>query len=195
MVATKAAVATATTSNIQTLPGGVKVLPGGFQFKPPEQAVDASNRIGESFATLKAKFISEVGSMKVDSGDTGPSFDFDLNSLSASPIVPAIVDSLHLKEYGGWYVAAAMAITASQQRSAGREEASLEFETELELARQKANEAASAAGLAAEGARMAKMLAMKMEKSSSQDAGKSILENSRMKQIQMEKVSSLHRDV
>eukprot|EP00804_Cyclotella_cryptica_P002083 CCRYP_006503-RA/>CCRYP_006503-RA protein AED:0.11 eAED:0.11 QI:231/0.83/0.71/1/0.83/0.71/7/34/1041 len=184
---TKAAVATAATSNIQTIPGGVKILPGGFQFKPPQQAVDATDRIGESFATLKANFISGVGSMKVDSADTSRSFDFDLNSLSASPIVPAIVDSLHLKEYGGWYVAAAMAITASQQRAAGREEASLQFETELELARQKANEAASAAGLAAEGARMAKSLAMKMEKSSGQDAGKSILESSRMKQIQMEK--------
>jgi hypothetical protein len=150
-----------------------------------------SNSISESLAALKQNFMSGMGSMKVDSGDTAPSFDFDLNSLSVSPIVPAIVDSLQLKEFGGWYVAAAMAITASQQRSAGREEASAEFETELELARQKANEAASAAGLAAEGARMAKSLAMKMEKSSGQDAGKSILESSRMKQIQMEKVSLL----
>lgn len=138
--------------------------------------------VNENFA----KFLSGIGSMKVDTGDAT---SFDLNSLSTSPIIPSLVDSLHLKEYGGWYVATAMAVTAAQQRSAGREEASKEFESELELARAKASEAASAAGLAAEGARMAKSLAMKMEgQTSGKDATQAMLEKSRMEKIQTEKV-------
>lgn len=126
----------------------------------------------------------------MESGDGASSIDFDMNSLTASPVIPAIVDSLHLNEYGGWYAAAAMAITASQQRSAGREEASKEFESELEIAREKASEAAAAAGVAAEGAKMAKSLAMKMEKSTpAMDPTKALLESSKMELIQLEKVS------
>jgi hypothetical protein len=187
--ATKAATAAATAATVQTLPGGVQVLPGGFQFRPPEQAVEASNAVSNSLATLKANLMSGMGSVKDAGGDGTPSIDFDINSLSTSPVIPALVDSLHLKEYGGWYVAAAMAITASQQRSAGREEASKEFESELGVARQKANEAASAAEVAAEGARMAKSLAMKMKEASPRkDPKQDMLEKGRMELIQVEKV-------
>lgn len=189
MAVTKAATATAAVASVQTLPGGVQVLPGGFQFRPPEEAVEASNVVKSNLATLKANLMSGMESTKV-SGVDAPSIDFDMNSLSASPVIPAIVDSLHLNEYGGWYAAAAMAIAASQQRSAGREEASKEFESELEIAREKASEAATAAGVAAEGARMAKSLAMQMDKSKQpEDPAMAILASSRMKVIEMEKVS------
>ena len=178
------AVVTATSAS-----GGVQILPGGFQFRPPEQAAEVSKSVNSNLATLKANLMSGMDSV-ADKGNSSPSIDFDINSLSALPIIPALVDSLHLKEYGGWYAAVAMAITASQQRSAGRKEASSEFESELELARGKANEAASAALAAADGARMAKTLAMKMKnKPSNEGAAQAILEQSRMKVIQLEKVS------
>lgn len=149
----------------------------------------ASNVVKNNLATLKANIMSGMESTQI-SGVDAPSIDFNMNSLSASPVIPAIVDSLHLNEYGGWYAAAAMAITASQQRSAGREEASKEFESELEMARGKAKEAATAAEVAAEGARMAKSLAMKIEKSKpSEDPTVAILASSRMKVIELEKVS------
>ena len=180
---------------MQTLPGGVQVLPGGFQFRPPEQAVEVSSSVQNNLSTLKANLMSGVGSIS-DAGDGASSIDFDIKSIYASPVIPALIDSLHLKEYGGWYAAIAMAITASQQRSAGREEASKEFESDLEVARAKANEAASAAGLAAEGARMAKSLAMKMEKTSPvMDPTQAILENSRKKVIQVEKVRTCFRKI
>lgn len=173
---------------VQTLPDGVQVLPSGFQVRTPEKMGEISKSIESSLAPLKANFMSTMDSLK-DRGDDVPSIDFDINSLNVSPVIPALIDSLHLKEYGGWYAAAAMAIAASQQRSAGKEEASERFESELELAREKANEAASAAGVAAEGAKMAKSLAMKMKYSYSPDNTKVILEDSKMKVIELEKVS------
>ena len=173
---------------VQTLPDGVQVLPSGFQVRTPEKMGEISKSIESSLAPLKANFMSTMDSLK-DRGDGVSSIDFDINSFNVSPVIPALIDSLHLKEYGGWYAAAAMAIAASQQRSAGKEEALERFESELELAREKANEAASAAGVAAEGAKMAKSLAMKMKYSYSPDNTKVILEDSKMKVIELEKVS------
>ena len=101
----------------------------------------------------------------------------------------AIVDSLHLQEYGGWYAAAALAIIASQQKDSGKKEATLKFESELTQAQQKASEAASAAGVAAEGAKLAKDLAMKMEKETKKDGSQALLESSKMKKVMLEKES------
>ena len=184
--ATTKAVAAVTATSLSE---GVQVLPGGFQFRPPEQAAEVSKSFDSNFATLKTNLMSGMESI-TEKGDGTPSIDFDINSLSASPIIPALVDSLHLKDYGGWYAAVAMAITASQQRSAGRKEASNEFESELELAREKANEAATAALAAADGAKLAKTLAMKIKNEpSDKGTAEVILEQSRMKVIQLEKVS------
>ena len=56
-------------------------------------------------------------------------------------------------------------------------------------AREKANEASSAANLAAEGAKTARDLAMKMEKDLQKGGGEALLESSRSKMVEMEKVS------
>lgn len=112
-----------------------------------------------------------------------PKFD----SVSITPAVTDIINSLHLQDYGGWYVAAAVAIFASQQRSAGVKEASAKFESDLTSAREKASEAATAAGLAAQGANTAKNLALKMEKDMKKDGAGALLESSRSKKVKMEK--------
>lgn len=159
-----------------------------------DHAFDASARARENLEILKSNFMRGIGSFKDTNVDVQTGHvNLDINSLiridsvTVSPAVADFVASLHMKEYGGWYVAAAMAVYASQQYSAGREDAAEEFECELARAREKASEAASAAGLAAEGANTAKKLAMKMEKGFKKDGGQAILESSRSKMVQMEK--------
>ena len=117
----------------------------------------------------------------------------DLPTLGSSSSLASgfatLVATLHLKEYGGWYAAGVMAILASLQRSAGKKEAMSAYESELARAREKAMEAAKAAGAAADGAKTAKMLAMQMEKDMAKDGSKALLESSRSKMTQIEKVS------
>lgn len=208
VAATKAAAVAGTSvaGGIQLKPlvGGVFVPATGtklpFQVDPSkvsaDNAFDASARAKANLAILKANFVGGIGAIKEGPGDvstSASSLHLDISNMpkigtvSVTPAFAAIIASLHLKEYGGWYVAVAMAIYASQQRSAGKEDASAEFELELVNAREKASEAASAAGLAAEGAKTAKKLAMKMEKDLKIDGGKALLESSRSKMAEMEK--------
>ncbi|KAL7534529.1 hypothetical protein ACHAWF_004863 [Thalassiosira exigua] len=156
---------------------------------------DASARAQENLAIIKANWQEFIPSLKgltgIESIDL-PAFDLDVSSVrdgsgSAGPTLSEIITTLNFPEYGAWYTVAALAIIASQQRSAGNEEASAEFELELANARAKASEAATAAGLAAEGANTAKKLAMKMEKGLKKDGGKAMLESSKSKKAQMEK--------
>lgn len=165
-----------------------------------DNAFDASARAKENIAIIKGNFMSGVGSLQESSGvakgTSGSVSAPDINlpnigDVSLGPAVADIIAALHLKEYGGWYAAAAMALIASQQRTAGMEDASAEFESELAKAQEKAGEAASAAGLAAEGAKTAKQLAMKMEKDMKKGGGEALLESSRSKMAQMERVSEL----
>mmetsp|Transcript_2598 Transcript_2598/g.5561 ORF Transcript_2598/g.5561 Transcript_2598/m.5561 type:complete len:576 (+) Transcript_2598:145-1872(+) len=203
-VAAKAASAVKVTTTAAAGTAAVTKTIGGFEVKPlssifvqvdpskvnPDMQFDASARARENVAILKANFLEAIGRTNTGSENTGdfefPTFN-GIEVLSSNPSLPAIVDSLHLQEYGGWYAAAAMAITASQQRSAGIEEATAGFESELTQAREKASEAANAAQLAAEGARMAKDLAMKMEKGSTSGTGNAILEKSRLQLLEVEK--------
>ena len=124
---------------------------------------------------------------------TLPKLNVDLptvgSSSSLASVFATLVATLHLKEYGGWYAAGVMAILASLQRSAGKKEAMSAYESELARAREKAMEAATAAGAAADGAKTAKMLAMQMEKEMAKDGSKALLESSRSKMTQIEKVS------
>ena len=124
---------------------------------------------------------------------TLPKLNVDLptvgSSSSLASVFATLVATLHLKEYGGWYAAGVMAILASLQRSAGKKEAMSAYESELARAREKAMEAAKAAGAAADGAKTAKMLAMQMEKEMAKDGSKALLESSRSKMTQIEKVS------
>eukprot|EP00581_Thalassiosira_minuscula_P006550 CAMPEP_0183742500 /NCGR_PEP_ID=MMETSP0737-20130205/64729_1 /TAXON_ID=385413 /ORGANISM="Thalassiosira miniscula, Strain CCMP1093" /LENGTH=555 /DNA_ID=CAMNT_0025978087 /DNA_START=90 /DNA_END=1757 /DNA_ORIENTATION=- len=182
-----------------------------------DNAFDASARAKANLEILRSNFVEGVGSVKESSsnlkgvGENAPyyfdvksalklpdslklpdtvgidSTKFDSAAASVSPAVADFIAALHLKEYAGWYVAAFMAIYASQQRSAGMEAASAKFESELADAREKANEAASAAGLAAEGANVAKKLAIKMEKDLKKDGQNVMLESSRSKVAQIEK--------
>ncbi len=208
-VAVKAASASKVTTTATAGTAAVTKTIGGFEVKPlssifvqvdpskvnPDMQFDASARARENVAILKANFLEAIGRAETGSGNAGdfefPTFN-GMDALSSSPSLPAIIDSLHLQEYGGWYAAVAMAITASQQRSAGIDEATAGFESELAKAREKASEAANAAQLAAEGARMAKDLAVKMEKGSSSGNGNAILEKSRVQLLEVEKVRLQH---
>jgi hypothetical protein len=163
----------------------------------PDLQFDATARAQENLAILKANFENSFGGLtefaknlnidlpKVEGAGDG----VDLSSYSSADL-QAIVDSLHLQEYGGWYAAAALAIIASQQKDSGKKEATSQFEAELTQAQQKANEAASAASVAAEGAKLAKDLAMKVEEKTKKDSGKALLESSKMKKIVLEKESA-----
>jgi len=213
-VATKAAVATKVTATAAgaTAVGGAKFKPlvkplvGGlttvstvkmpFQVDPTKvdsnNSFDASARASENLALLKSNLMNGIGSMKdtsvnVKTDNVFMDIGSKINIDSLAITVNELVASLHLKEYGGWYVAAAMAFYASQQRTAGQEDASAKFESELANAREKASEAASAAELAAKGATTAKQLAMKMEKHMKMDGGQVLLESSRSKMVLMEK--------
>lgn len=109
----------------------------------------------------------------------------DLPTLGSSSSLASgfatLVATLHLKEYGGWYAAGVMAILALLQRSAGKKEAMYAYESGLARAREKGMEAAAAA----DGAKTAKIPAMDM----AMDGSKALLESSRSKMIQIERVS------
>ena len=153
---------------------------------------DAIARSKDNLDTMKANILGGFESLRDNyeslKGSTGsldkpfPKFD----SVSITPAIDDIIRYLQLKEYGGWYAAAAMAIVASLQRSAGAKEANAKLESELISARKKASEAAVAAGLAAEGANTAKALALKMEKDMNIDGSG---ESSQSKHFKMENVS------
>eukprot|EP00986_Skeletonema_menzelii_P006617 scaffold2527_cov185-Skeletonema_menzelii.AAC.4 len=179
-------------ASIKPLIGGVFVKVDSAKINPDLQ-FDASARAQENLATLKANFIAGMGGLgerlndiKIPKIEGGTESGVDLSAYSSADL-QAIIDSLHLKEYGGWYAAAAMTIIASQQKSSGKKEAASKFESELTLAQQKANDAASAASTAAEGAKLAKELAMKMDKNIKKDSSQAMLESSKMKQILLEK--------
>ena len=189
-----AAGAVAGGASIKPLVGGVFVKVDSAKINPDLQ-FDASSRAQENLAVLKANFVAGLGGLgekvnhiQVPKFEGGADSGVDMSAFSPVDL-QTILDSLHLKEYGGWYAAAVMAIIASQQKSSGKKEAASEFESELTQAQQKANDAAAAAGMAAEGAKLAKELAMKMDKDTKKDSGQAMLESSKMKQIVLEKES------
>jgi hypothetical protein len=99
-------------------------------------------------------------------------------------VLHTMIANLQLEEYGGWYVAVIAVALALGQRQAGLEEARQEFAARLSEADQKAAEAAKAATLAAEGAKMATKMASRIDANSAA----SILENSKLREIQVDKV-------
>jgi len=138
--------------------GDVKI-PGLVQVDPskidPNYRSEASLRAQENLATLKAN-LGIVGDGRTAFPGAGSGLKEGVSGV-ALPSVPSmdvhlpalqpLIDSLHLKEYAGWYAAVALAIVASQQRTAGKKEAGAEFESELTKAQIKANEAASGTNL------------------------------------------------
>ena len=213
--ATKAATAAAASASasagaafqlpLRPLVGGVFVpsapsvkLP--FQVDPAKvdatNAFDASARARENLSIIKANFLEGMrgitdatSSVLVDAPKVGGNAPSSTAAAEAASTFAAVIASLHLREYGGWYAAVAMGVIALNQRSRGREDATAAYEGEIAAARERASEAAAAAGLAAEGAKTAKMLAMKMEKDMTKDGGKALLESSRSKMAEVEKAS------
>ena len=207
--ATKAATAAAATAGagaafqlpLRPLVGGVFVpskLP--FQVDPSKvdsaNAFDASARARDNLAIIKANFLEgfrgitdATSSVVVDVPKVGGNAPSSTAAAEAASTFAAVIASLHLREYGGWYAAVAMGVIALNQRSRGREDATAAYEGEIASARERASEAAAAAGLAAEGAKTAKMLAMKMERDMTKDGGKALLESSRSKMAEVEKAS------
>ena len=199
-MATKAAVSTA--AGAATVAGGVELRPllgdrgvlRVISVDPSkiqtDQTFDAAARAQENIALLKSNFMEGVATIKENLGASDVSigadgFDIQLGDVN----VNTIIENLKFEQYGAWYVAAGMVLVASQQRAKGREIASAQYEAELTGAQAKANEAAKQAAEAAEGARNAQKLAMKIEKDSKKGQGNAILDSSRAKVAQMDKVS------
>ena len=159
----------------------------------PNSAFDASARARENVGIIKANFLGGIkgiadvfgGAQRTASSSVDAT---DVVGGYASTLADAIA-SLRLGEYGGRYAAVVMGLIALRKRTAGREDATAAYEDELAAARERANEAATAAGLAAEGAKEARMLAMRMERDITEDGGKALLESSRSKMAEVEKAS------
>ena len=96
----------------------------------------------------------------------------------------AVLDNLRLRELGGWYVAGFAILLALAQRKVGFDEAQEQFTARLEAADRKAAEAAQAATLAAQGAKMAVTMANRADAITS----RSLLEASKIRAIQVDKV-------
>ncbi|KAL3811609.1 hypothetical protein ACHAXA_011206 [Cyclostephanos tholiformis] len=175
-----------------------------FQVDPakidPNYNFDASARARENLAIMKANFLEMTRGVTgafdgtIMKGITGALDGVEggsasTNAAAAASTLTAVISSLHLKEFGGWYAAAFTGAYALTQRSAGREEATEAYESELAAAKERASEAASAAGLAAEGAKTATMLAIRMERDMMKDGGKALLASSRSKMAEVEKAS------
>lgn len=107
-------------------------------------------------------------------------YNFDIDSVDWSHFV----GSFQLEEYGAWYVTAFSLLFAINQREAGRQDAVKNFEEEIIAARGKADEAANAAVLAAEGAKQAKNLIMNIPKE--EKVGDSMLDISKIRNLEVD---------
>jgi hypothetical protein len=151
--------------------------PGDIPSIPPDSK--------EKLVLLKQNLVGAAG-VGVVSGST-PQFE--------SVDVSKLVENLHLDEYGAWYVTALTLFYAVKQKEAGKLEAEKEFEKELALARARADEAANAAVMAAEGAKKAKDLMKTVELDGlpeGENIGKKLLEDSRVRQLEVSNVSFYH---
>ena len=99
-----------------------------------------------------------------------------------------VMATFRLEEYGAWYVAGLAVVLALIQRKAGFEDARTEFSAQLNEANQKAAQAAEAANIAAEAANRASKIVVNGDKSVSMAS--SILESSKLRAIQVDKVST-----
>lgn len=136
----------------------------------------------------KTKGMAEASSKSLSAmtagvaGATSPSINLDSVDMSK------LVENLHLDEYGAWYVTAFTFLYALKQKEDGKVEARKEFGEELALARAKADEAANAAVIAAEGAKRAKDLVKSVPIaaiSNGKSGGEKFLEDSRVRQLEV----------
>ena len=146
--------------------------------------------------SMAAKSAALAGSASAAAGSQAGNLNFDgLKELKMdnanfdSDVLTNIAANLHLDQYGPWYVSAGvilLTLNAKEQSIAATER---KFELELKEARGKAEEAADAASVAAEGAKLAKELVAKIPVESRGSNGADLLENSRVRQLEVEKVS------
>jgi hypothetical protein len=142
-------------------------------------------------SSLGAKSAITAGAAAASSGGavTIPSIDFDgLNLDSVSVDWAKLVENFQLEQYGAWYVTAFTFLYALNQKEVGKVEAQELFEAELLEAKKKAQEAANAAMIAAEGAKQAKEMVknMPVEKT---NVGEILLESSKIRNLEVENVS------
>ena len=116
--------------------------------------------------------------------------DLNLDSIDMSKLI----ENFQLDEYGAWYVSAFTLLYAVNQKEAGKQQARQEFEEELAIARARADEAANAAVVAAEGAKIAKDLvqAIPSMAGTKSNVGDELIENSRVRQLEVSNVSIFH---
>ena len=143
-------------------------------------------------ALLNDMNIPDTGSLG-DMMTTGFSGGLDggVNVGSLQNLISSIISNLAFEQNLAWYAAGAAFLIATQ-KGAGQADAKSELEAELTHARMKADEAAGAAALAAKGAAMAKQAAAQIEGKPASDgaATNALLENSRLRQLAVETVSS-----
>lgn len=139
-------------------------------------------------SSLGTKSAITAGAAAASSGGavTIPSIDFDgLNLDSVSVDWAKLVENFQLEQYGAWYVTAFTFLYALNQKEVGKVEAQELFEVELLEAKRKAQEAANAAMIAAEGAKQAKEMVknMPVEKT---NVGEMLLESSKIRNLEVE---------
>lgn len=100
--------------------------------------------------------------------------------------IQGAVDAVDFKSNGPWYLLGATLFWGISQRRVGREEAQRDFQKELEKAKARADEATEAAEVAAEGVAM--VMKMKGTGSGGPDANQALLESTKVKVIELEKV-------
>ena len=164
----------------------------------------ATKSMAAKTAAVGAAAGSSVGDLNLDIKglDDIPS----LNGLDADAL-GNLAQNLHFDQYGPWYVSAGLILLTLNAKEQAIAQAKGKFEVELKEAQEKAEEAAEAAMVAADGAKLAKELVAKIpaESATSKNVGDELLEQGRVRQLELEKVSSVengfmeqdcwHRDV
>jgi len=155
----------------------------------PITPTGTSSSSGETVAAGAAGTAAMIKGTGVDMDNMN--MNFDLQNINMDIDWAYFTDNLQLDEYGAWYVTAFSLLFAINQREAGRTVAEQEFEASLQEARDKAEEAAMAASVAAEGAKQAKDLVMSLPKSVTrgENAGEVLLENGKIRSLEVENVS------
>lgn len=139
--------------------------------------------VGSSMSVMKESTLGAGGEVVGSSSSS--------SSLSGASLQD-FIDNLRFDLYGAWYLAGATFLYALSAKEMGKEEAMARYEAELNEAKMKALEAAKAAGVAAEGAKMAKELMNTIERKSEgnkKNIGDVLLENAKLEELMIENVS------
>ena len=144
-------------------------------------------------ALLKDMNFPDSGSLGDMTKGFSGGLDGGVDVGSLQNLISSIISGLAFEQNFAWYAAGGALLFALGQRGAGQADAKSKLEAELTHARKKADEAAGAAALAAKGATMAKQAATQVEAKATSDgaATNALLENSRLRQLAVETVSSL----